>query len=552
MKGVSSLIVILIIVAIVAGAGITYIQTQSKETTRPQAQPTAPASEEPIKKQIITEVFYSDFPLKTPKKIILVVDTKTYQILKSEIDRFSDDISSDLKTNVKILSKDYASVLDVKNSLLKEKADNRDFEGVIFIGDVPLQYVHLKDSQGAFGVIKPSDAWIVDLEDNNIYTEKTDTQCKIDSSCNKKYIEVNADEGYKEIPRWSGRILPPIGKSNRIELLKQYFDRNHDYRQGKLIYDGALVYGPDPTLNACKQSDECFSAAKNQIVDMARITTGDKLNVIVGLSSEEKTKSSYLSKQQAPHKLEWINAHGSTTSFITGTGETVTYSDLVNNKPGALFSHFISCNVGSFEVQDNLATGYVFEGKGLAAYASTTPIFGVSPFDPILKDPFTTIIGVGGRLYETSTTRHFFHILGDPTIRINEPSRGGCKLAFNQTDIEFGNVKVSGWSFVNPNEAIKRIKIKNEGTATCHLGHIEVSGLASGYGFYKNIGDIYGTGLDKIEPGETVEFSVSVGITRKDIESVNKIILSSGMVRFITNDPQYFKSISVQGTFVKE
>ena len=500
----------------------------------------------------ITDIFYSDFPLATPKKIVLVVDTSTYKTLKTEIDRFANDIFLDINSKVKILSKEYASVWEVKASLIKEKEDNGDFEGAIFIGDVPWQYVNLKGLQGVFDAIKPSDAWIIDLDDNNIYTDKIDTQCIIDSSCSKKYIEVNAGEGYKEIPRWSGRILPPIGKTDRIELLKQYFNRNHNYRQGNINYEGALVYGPDSTLNNCKQFDECFSAVKNQIVDTARITTEDKLDVIVALSPDESTKNTYLSKQKELHKFELVNAHGTETFFVTSKGDSVTYSDLVNNPPGALFSSFFSCSVGSFDVKDNLVTAYIFEGMGLAAYASTVPIFIVSPFiSHSTGDLSIVTLGVGGRLYEAFPTIHFSHILGDPTIRINKPSQGGCKLAFNQTNIDFGDIKISGWSFENPNDAYKRIKIRNEGTDTCYLGYIEVSGLASGYGFYKNIGDVYAVELNKIEPGEIIEFSIGTGIARMDVENPNKIIRSLGIVRFITNDPQYTKSIPVQGTFIK-
>ncbi|HIK00532.1 TPA: hypothetical protein H1016_03260 [archaeon] len=554
-KGALVLIGIVIVVVIgIAVFSLTKVQKNQPEG-KPEPQPAVTESKSVTQKGVSTsDVFYSDLPVIAPKKIVLVVDATTYQMLKSEIDRFANDISVDLKNSVKILDKNYGSPSEVKTSLTQEKNNNGDFAGIIFIGDIPWQYLSTK---GVLQSPAASDSWYLDLEDKNLYTEKINTECKDpnlmdqEGKCIASYLEVTMGAGFeKSISRWSGRIMPTLGKSDRMELLKSYFDRNHDYRQGNLKYEGALIYGPDPTLNACKQSNECFSEAKKHFVDETHITTEDKLNVIAAVSPEENTEATYLSKQKEPYKFELVNAHGGTTSFMSGREktDTITYSELVDNKPGALFTIFQSCSVGSFNVKDNLATAHIFEGNGLAAYAASLPIFTLSPFEPNFNDLSFFIVGAGGRLHEAFSTRHYFNILGDPTIRINEPPKEGCKLAFNQTKVDL-DIRLTQNGVENNDELGKHVKIKNIGSDTCYIRFNEVvskgQGPAASFSFDKP--------KNKIDPGEIVEFKISSGLQSytSDLWGADKTIRFSGLITFVTNDPQYLKSIPVQVTLIK-
>lgn len=531
-KSKTTLLLVVLVIIIAASVGIYYILPQEKQSQ---------INEQQTNQALIapSDIFYSDFPLPTPKKVVLVVGDTTYQTLKMEIDRFANDISSDLKTNVKILNKNYNSPAEVKDSLLKEKNNNGDFDGVIFIGDIPWQYIYMGyiDIEGGVSTFyRPSDAWLIDLENNSNYTEKTNPGCypiSLPECSVSKYIEINPP--YKNIQRWSGRIMPPIGKSDRIELLKKYFDRNHEYKTGKLKYEGALIYSPDPTLHTCKTFDECLSNAKRSFVDTG-MTTEDKLNIIIGVSSQ-KTKTAYLLNHQKNYKFEFINAHGTTTAFSTlkDSGESISYSDIVNNKPGALFYNFLSCNVGSFDVSDNLATAYVFEGNGLAAYASTVTIY-VS--DPLNNPNFENfLIGTGARLYEVYPSMHFLEILGDPTIRINEPPKSKCRLAFNQTNIDFGVINISeGITEENVRSGKGRLylKIKNEGLDACNLKFVMTD---TSVGIENLLAPL------TLKPNEIYEFGIRIMIP-EDLES-NKKIASSALLRFISNDPQYIKTLPV-------
>ncbi len=479
------------------------------------------------------EKFYSDFQTISLGKVVLVVDSNTYDSLKEEIERFADDISTDMNTNVKILSDSFSSPEDVRDALLSEKVSNGDFDGAIFIGDTPWQYAMTKGSVLGSG---PSDAWYLDLEGRNQYYQRKTTCEGNDSACKASYVEIDADEGLKHVPRWSGRILPPVGRPNRLELLKNYFDRNHNYRLGGIEYEGALLYAPDFSLSqySCTGYNDCFLKAIGRLV-VTGITSEDKLTLIMGEPGSNNTKSTYLVKQQEPNKFEWINAHGSGNNFWTGNDdEYITYDDIAKNEPGALFSSFISCSVGDFSVTDNLASAYVFEGQGLAAYGATIPIFGGSLFDSNV-DSSTLILGYGGRLYEAfdSETRHYFHIIGDPTLRINK-LQGGCRLAFNTTLIDFGkvNLKKENGIIQNFDDLTTVIKIRDEGSEDCRLQlslkSDDFSGIGYNFSEQKNL-------LYTIKQGETEEISLSVSPK----ESSKGLL--TGSLRFIANDQQYIK-----------
>jgi len=91
-------------------ANYTYPENQSNESINQQ------------------DIFYLD--LESPRsfnsqKVILLVDSLTYSTLKSEIDRFADDIKKDMKTEVVILSDNYQTQYDVKNKLQNEKQNGQ-------------------------------------------------------------------------------------------------------------------------------------------------------------------------------------------------------------------------------------------------------------------------------------------------------------------------------------------------------------------------------------------------------------------------------------------
>src|SRR3989338_8548180 len=142
----------------------------------------------------ISEAFYLDLMPPVPKKVVFVVDASTYQTLKMEIDRFANDVSLDLASSVKILAKNYNSPSEVKSSLIREKNENGDFQGIIFIGDIPWVYLRTKgvDWQSP----APSDSFYLDLEDKNTYTEKANAECGTDklnaigNNCTASYFEV--------------------------------------------------------------------------------------------------------------------------------------------------------------------------------------------------------------------------------------------------------------------------------------------------------------------------------------------------------------------------
>lgn len=512
------------------------------------------------------EVFYSDLPVSKPTKVVLVIDRTTYDTLKTEIDRFAADISLDLNVSIAKLVDNFNSPSEVKDSLKNEKNTNGDFQGVILIGDIPFQYTFQLEFVSMTGSLNASemnaladDNYYLDLEEKNIYVEKTRTtfNCndaqRVFNPCPDIILGVGT---ITDTNRWISRILPPLSKSNRMELLKNYFDRDHAYRQGNLHYDGALVYGPnvlgccpwyDQQFTTCKDFNDCFSEAKKTFVDTG-ITTEDKLKIIIG-SDNDSTKDAYLLEQQKPYKIQYISTHGSPTSLWLDNNEYLFYSDLVNNPTGVLFTCTDACMQCLFDYKDNLATAYLFEGNGLAVLSG-----GWNPFASMANDGLDLVIGAGGRTYETTKYNVVFG--GDPTLKINDAplNKSKCKLVINQTRIDFGNITVSKDGNIISEGKQKWIKIKNDGSDPCILDQPYIT-PSFVFGSYPDVHNLQFANYT-LEPGETLD--VGIGLVSGDylmnyfnFSGTNSLEIT-GTMKFISNDPQYIKSIPVTATLIKE
>ena len=163
-------------------------------------------------------------------KIFIAIDSGSYKNLEEEITRFTEDIKKDTKT-VPIL-KIYNSETNknVIKSDIKEISDGFELKGLILIGNMPFGEVRKSEYH-----TYPSDVYYLDIDNKCEY----DQEGLIDhhSLWETCYFALS----YFEIPFWVGRIKPPVSGNEGIELMRNYFNRNHAYRIGNQQYEKEML-----------------------------------------------------------------------------------------------------------------------------------------------------------------------------------------------------------------------------------------------------------------------------------------------------------------------
>lgn len=436
-------------------------------------------------------------PLQT---IAVLVDENTYQQLKSEIERYVKDIENDSNANVFLYHRNWQSPQEVRNQLLSLK--DEDLKGAVLIGEIPAAYFETtwcKLRPGFF-----SDRYYMDLENKFFTDEDDDGKFELEN--------YNVKENLMKLI-WLGRIKPPIGGMDGINLLKNYFERNHQYRTGKIAPSKKLVvYSPDIDSGPSGATLEIYL---HNLYDFLTLDgssdvlyDSSEIDILVGSSREE-----YLEVLQNDYEILALHAHGTQLIQVLGDG-TISYEDIKVAQPKPYFCFLYSCSNGDFTEQNYIGGHYLFNGNALVVYAPSAPTMAgageireyIQPLalghtfgETIVFEPSNRITSLG--LPQV--------ILGDPTLSIR-PKIGVPRIEVDTTEVDFGEVvavKDEGLSLAAFEEALERrtITIKNIGTGKLILNpglfYLEKENGAQG-------GESVGYREEPVPPGEsaTIEF----------------------------------------------
>lgn len=465
-------------------------------------------------------------------KILIIVEDEVKEKLSKELERWKKDIIKDLNFQVEFLT--YPSTVipyQIKSDLAKKAKEN--IQGIIIVGDIPTMYY----GGGFFGEIYPSDYYYIDFEGycsdeyKKVIKEKpSDTYTPLYVEDKKYFYEGNCQESGQDFqkPFWRGRISPRI---NKIEKLKKYFDRNHNYRVGELSYDKKLLayypiiqsdYGgreEEVDFNLTGLYDEVMIVPLNKDPVVLKNPYGIYEYVVEEVPGETYERlvpsaKKYLEELKKPYEYVFYDGHG----WVLNHQPNINTEDIANAKPQAMFYEFNSCSVGRFTVDKYIAGEYLFSGKGLVAFAATTPVLSGPPqFNEYYTINFRNGL-IFGEIYNLISHNTAVHVLGDPTLKLRK-LKSNARICFNQTSLDFG---YSDKGESSPRE----LKITNIGTEDLifdfkqkEFPYSTQESLIFNY-------DCSGT----LKPGESKDCFFRANAIKKGNYT--------GIINFVTNDPE--------------
>jgi hypothetical protein len=462
--------------------------------------------------------------IQQKNSVALVIDENTYNALSNEILRFKSDIERDSNFDVFVLHKNWNKASEIRNKLV-ELFQKEGLKGAILIGDIPIMY-HTTKYQGKVYPKSPSDYYYQKLDTKDWIEETADT---IIQSQDQKHVYSRTI--------WTSRLMPPGDSSTqKIELLRDYFDRNHKYRVGQLSYDGMLF------VESEDQSDisQKLYTKVGQIADYTNLyKQSSKVETAYAVDPGERKKR-ILEKITKNYEIMSFHVHGTSKSQWIGGSYYINKKDVLEHPPGALFIALESCSNGDITDSEYLAGWYLFSGKSLLVRANSVVTFyiGWSDLGSLIE---YKLIAAGidfGEIYKISTGGQQSFLFGDPTLSIRKKDfvNGPKLVAMDENIINLGKKNISQ---VKEGEVLKTIRIKNSGKST-----LELTRYSFGYNWLDRSleeGTSYPPGVIRYEPTIT-EITIPPGGSKNIyvvIQDKNYIVPGryQDFITYITNDP---------------
>ncbi len=261
--------------------------------------------------------------------------------------------------------------------------------GCVLIGDLPVPWY-------GFTTKYPLDSFYMDLHGD----WGTDNDGEIVSIPDRIIPEI-----------WIGRLIAGPLSGDEVELLNDYFIKNHEYRSGQLnVMDRAMAYVDEDWI---PKGDYGLSSAYADVTVVNDVATTDAADY------KSKLADSYELIQVAVHSSALTHTFKNNNAWAG----SVTNTDILNINLQPVFYCFDACRSARYTENDYIGGCYIFShGHGLAVIGETqnaNSMDGPSEFYSLfgeglsLGDSFIKWLNNGGRAkYHRDRT-----ILGDPTLK---------------------------------------------------------------------------------------------------------------------------------------
>ncbi len=271
-------------------------------------------------------------------KVILIVEQRIYTGIQSSLATFTADLEGEGYT-VELWQISGGNAADIRSDLQTAYLAGG-LDGAICIGDIPTGWL-----DNGFGEY-PVDLFLMDM--NGTWNDPDGDG-----------VYESYSSGAPEI--WVGRLTPTfLSHGSSVELLNNYFSKNHAYRSGTLsLPDRALAY------------EEAFTGLTYYLDNLYTVVV--RVNDPVGTNADDF-------KEELLNGYEWVHliSHSSPwgSSFHTGAppegAGTFDSFEVPPLNPHAFFYVLNCCSNGRWTEIDNLANSYIWcDTYGLASLAQT-------------------------------------------------------------------------------------------------------------------------------------------------------------------------------------
>ena len=360
---------------------------------------------------------------KTESGFAVVIDPKSYNEAKAEIDRYLEVVQS--RGLYPILVIDRWGIPDsIRQELIRLHSDKvHPIEGCVFIGDIPVPMV--RDAQHMASAFKmdqdrypriethiPSDRFYDCFDLKFDYIDQ--------DSSRWFYYSLRADCPQKLNPTiYSARITPRDNeRGNRYEKLRRYMKRVNEADSKQIKLDRVLMFGGDGNLSG---SFAARTDAKMEFYDQFPWMRDRALSVVyVDYTRDKYVKRRLTDELQNPRTAyALLSHHGDPTiQYLSGVKDPkdiLQTFEFSNYHPQTPLVSLDACYNGSFHLDDNIQEAYLFgEGNGTLLVLANS----VNAIQDKWVNRYTGLMGLGmraGYLAKFSTFMEF-HLFGDPTF----------------------------------------------------------------------------------------------------------------------------------------
>ncbi len=334
----NSIILILSIFAVSAsvwGDPLPTRRADGRASPPPPDYTAAPLAVEkiPIPRPLGTRSF--DPGLVAGGRVAVVVETALYPSIATGVSSYvADLVTQGFDPFVITFSGD---ALQLRTLLQGYYAEQDSLSGVVLVGNLPyVIWEMIKEFESGHGFYEAEicDFYFMDLD--GVWMD-ANTNAPFAAGC----YDARAGDLYCEI--WVARIAADnlaIGTYSTVDLLNNYFSRNHAYRSGSVSVSKAALHYTDTDWAANADNDvhelqAVFPSVTSRVVGRDFGTGGVDY------------RDNYLN---ADYELIQVRCHGTATTHQWDDGVTVRPTDYLSRDPRAVFYNIYGCSSANFTV----------------------------------------------------------------------------------------------------------------------------------------------------------------------------------------------------------
>ena len=378
--------------------------------------------------------------------VLMVIETSLHTSLSAELDQYESDLWNEGWTVSRIWVHSQATADSVKQVIKAAAQINTDMRAVVLIGKVPVPYSgylapdgHTPDHLGAW----PADVFYGDLDGT-----WTDNSVNVTGASGTRNDNIPGDGKYDnsslpgKVELEVGRIdlsdLPAFGKTE-VELLQQYFAKNHAFRSGAQPYvKRGLI--------------------QNNFGSYAEAFGQSGLNNFVRFFGRDSVK--YLPYKTTLQQDQYLCSYGCGAGNYQGASGIGSTSELVNENHQTIFTMLFGSYFGDWHNTNNYLRAALASGQTLTNCWAGRPVWHIHHM------AVGETIGYGTKISQNNSSEFpagngatgvHVALMGDPTLTL---------LPYHGIDTLYTTIKKDSvylqWESVSPDNQSYYVYQKND------------------------------------------------------------------------------------------